>query len=162
MSAYLTTSKLSNIVDVPVAMPSTEIQQGDWVIAASIKVVSPMKLTYKFLNLSLVASSVGISQISNSNKISSSLGLAYVVLRRDYVSGNPGAAGALDSLIITSETTVARSTATTLSLTTAGVYSWIVVNNMQPSASSSISTSTDINFQLSVTGQVRVELDSNA
>jgi len=160
--SYLTTNKLSNIVDVPIAMPSTEIQQGDWVIAASVKVVSPMKLTYRVMNLSLVASSVDISLISNSNKVAGSLGLAYVVLRRDYVSGSPGAAGALDSLIITAETTVSRDSSSTVELTTAGIYSWIVVNNMQPSASSSINTSTSINFDLSVSGLVRLELDSNA
>lgn len=160
--SYLTTAKLSNIMDIPVALAATEVQQGDWVIAASIKVVSPMKLTYRFMNLTLVSSSVDIGQISNTNKIASSLGLAYVVLRRDYVSGNPGAAGALDSLVVTAQTTVARDTDSTISLTTAGVYSWIVVNNMQPSSSSSISTSTSIDFQLSISGQVRVELDSNA
>lgn len=159
---YLTTNKLSNLVDVPVAMAATEVQQGDWVVVASIKVVSPMKIVYKFLNLSLVSSTVDIAQISNTNKIASSLGLAYVVLRRDYVSGSPGAAGALDSLVITAQTTVARDTDLVLSFTTPGVYSWIVANNMQPSSSSSIPTSTDINFQLSVSGQVRVELDSNA
>ena len=93
---YLTEAKLVNIVDNPVALPATEIKQGDWLVLATIKIASPM-------------------------------------VERD-----------------TTETVYS----------TPGNYSWIIANNMQPSSSSDVPTSTEINFRLSVTGQVRLELDS--
>lgn len=162
MSGYLTTRKLSNVLDLPVALPATEVKQGDWIIVASVKVVSPMKLTHRFLNLAMLTSSVTVSQISNTNKIVSSLGLAYVVLRRDYSGSNPGSAGSLDTLVINDIGSVSRNTDTVVTLTTAGTYSWIVANNMQPSSSSTVPTSTEINFRLQVNGSVRLDLDQNA
>ena len=47
---YLTEAKLVNIVDNPVALPATEIKQGDWLVLATIKIASPMILRYRFLN----------------------------------------------------------------------------------------------------------------
>ena len=156
---YLTEAKLVNIVDNPVALPATEIKQGDWLVLATIKIASPMILRDRFLNLQMLASTVDIGDIAAANKVLGNLGYAYVALRRDYQSGNPGSAGALEVLSISELGLVERDTTETV-YSTPGNYSWIIANNMQPSSSSDVPTSTEINFRLSVTGQVRLELDS--
>jgi hypothetical protein len=156
---YLTTSRLTNIIDLPVQLPATEIKMGDWLVVASIKIAEPMRLRYRFLNFQLHTSSVEMSDIAATNKILGNLGYAYVALRRDYSAGNPGAAGGLEVLNISEIGLVERTNVETI-FSTAGRYSWIVANNMQPSSSSDIPTSTEINFRLSITGQVRLELDN--
>lgn len=156
---YLTTSKLTNIIDLPIQLPATEIKMGDWLVIGSIKIAAPMFLSYRFLNLQLHSSTVSIASIASANKISGNLGYAYVALRRDYSAGNPGAAGGLEVLNISEIGLVERTNVET-TFTTPGRYSWIIANNMQPASSSIIPTSTDINFRLSVTGQVRLELNN--
>jgi hypothetical protein len=156
---YLTTSKLTNIIDLPIQLPATEIKMGDWLVVGSIKIAEPMRLRYRFLNLQLHSASVDIADIAAVNKISGNLGYAYVALRLDYSAGNPGAAGGLEVLNISDIALVERTNVETI-FSTPGRYSWIIANNMQPSSSSVIPTSTEINFRLSITGQVRLELDN--
>jgi hypothetical protein len=156
---YLTESKLANIIDVPIALPATEIKQGDWLVVASVKITSPQRLRFRFLNLDFLSSSVTIADIASSNKIFGNLGLAYMALRRDYQSGSPGEAGALEVLTVSALGLAERSTTETV-YATAGVYSWMIANNMQPDDGSTIPTSTEINFRLAATGQVRLEMDS--
>jgi hypothetical protein len=162
MSAYLTTRKLANIIDLPVALSATELKQGDWLAAASVKIASPMKLTCRLLSASILAATVDISSIGNSNKIVGSLGLVYVILRRDYAGGSPAEAGALDTLVLNDIGTASRNVDQVLTLTVPGVYSWIVANNMQPSSSSLVPASTEINFRVAITGSARLSLDANA
>jgi hypothetical protein len=157
---YLTTSKLTNIIDLPIQLPATEIKMGDWLVVATVKISAPMRLLYRFLNLQLHSSTVDVADIASANKISGNLGFAYIALRRDYSSGNPGAAGGLEVLDISEIGLVARDNTET-EFSTPGVYSWIIANNMKASSSSAIATSTEINFRLSVTGQVRLELDNS-
>lgn len=157
--AYITTTQLTNIIDVPIQLPSTELKMGDWLIVGTVKIATPQRLRYRFLNLQLHSSNVDIANISATNKILGNLGYAYVALRRDYSAGNPGSAGGLEVLNISEIGLVERSTVETI-YTTPGRYSWIVANNMQPSSTSAIPTSTEINFRLSLTGQVRFELDN--
>jgi hypothetical protein len=156
---YLTTSKLTNIIDLPIQLPTTEIKMGDWLVVATVKIASPMRLRFRFLNLQMHSADVDIADISATNKILGNLGYAYVALRRDYSSGNPGAAGGLEVLSISEIGLVERDITETI-YTTPGSYSWIIANNMQPSSTSDIPTSTEINFRLSLTGQVRLELDN--
>lgn len=155
---YLTTNKLTNIVDLPIQLPATEVKMGDWIVIASVKIAAPQQLRFRFLNIQMHSSDVDLASITSSNKIYGNLGLAYVALRRDYASGSPGQAGALELLSISALDLVERSTTETV-YTTAGRYSWLIANNMQPSSSSSVPTSTEINFRLSVTGQVRLHVD---
>lgn len=159
MGGYLTSSKLANIIDLPVQIPATEIKMGDWVVLGSVKIATPQRLRFRFLNLQLHTANVSLSDIASTNKILGNLGFAYVALRRDYSSGNPGAAGALEVLNISEIGIVERSTVETI-YTTAGRYSFILANNMQPSSTSGVPSSTEINFRLSVTGTVRLELDN--
>lgn len=157
--AYLTESKLQNVIDMPVSLPTTEIKQGDWLVIASVKIATPQRLRMRFLNLKLVSAAVDIADINSTNKVFGNLGLAYVALRRDYQSGNPGEAGALEVLQIEDLGLVERVSTESI-YATAGVYSWIIANNMQPSDTSDVPTSTEINFRLAATGQVRLELDN--
>ena len=158
--SYLTEAKLASIVDVPVALPATEIRQGDWLVFASIKLVPPQQLRFRFLNLQLLSASVATADIENGNLIYGNLGFAYVVLRRDYLSGSPGSSGALDTLIITQTGVVARDLTNEMTFDTPGTYSWILANNCKANSATAIPTYTSIDFRISVTGQVRLELEA--
>lgn len=156
----ITEKKLSGIVDVPVSLPALEIKQGDWLVVSPIKLESPMRLSFDHLTLDLLSSNVTLGDISASNKIVSNLDLVFVGLYRDYTSGFPGLTPALDVLSV-SELGAKNRSGATLSYTTPGTYSFIVANNMQADSSSSIPVSTSIDFNVCITGQVRLELDSN-
>lgn len=156
---FLTESKLANVIDMPISLPTTEIKQGDWLVIASVKITTPQRLLMRFLNLKLVSATVDVADISSVNKVFGNLGLAYVALRRDYQSGSPGVAGGLEILQVEEIGLVERPT-TQAVYATPGIYSWIIANNMQPDDASDIPTSTEINFRLAATGQVRLELDN--
>ena len=161
--AYLTENQLTNTMDMPIAVPSTDLRMGDWVVVSSIKVVAPMKLSYKLANIQLSASTVDPALITASNKIYGNLGLVYLTLRKDYLSGSPGVAGGLDALVANALGITQRNTTVTVQITTAGVYSWIIANNMQPSTDTVplIPVSSSIDFRVAVTGSVRLELDAS-
>lgn len=160
--AYLTENMLSNVLSVPIALPSTDLRMGDWVVIASVRLITPMKLTYTVANLQLSASSVDPADITAGNKIYGNLGIAYLTMRKDYISGSPGAAGGYDALIINELGIVSRDTSTSVVVTEPGLYSWIIANNMQPSTDTVpvIPVTTSIDFRVAVTGTVRLELDS--
>lgn len=159
--SYLTQSKLDSVVDLPIALPSTTLQQGDWIVVASVEILSPMTLTYRYSNLTIVDASVDTSLIEAVNKIYSNLGLVYMALWLNYSSGtSPGAAGAADVLIATDIGTVERDTNSTVTLARPGVYSWIIANNCQPSGDplSNLDPSLSIDFTVTATGMVRLDL----
>lgn len=160
--AYLTENQLTNTQDMPIALPSTDLRMGDWVVIASIKIVTPMTLTYKVANLQLSASTVDPDLITAGNKIYGNLGLCYLTLRKDYISGSPGEAGAYDALVSNGLGITSRDPSVTVQLTAAGVYSWIVANNMQPSTDTTpvIPVSTSIDFRLAVTASTRLTIDA--
>lgn len=157
--AYLTESKLRNNVDLPIALPDTTLKQSDYLVVATVKLLSAQRLSLRSLTLQLLESTVATSLVDSTNKIISNLGLAYVVLRKDYVSGTPGTTGALDYIYVDSLTTATRSIVPVV-LTTPGNYSIIVANNMQASSATTavIPTSTPIDFKVIVTGNFRLEL----
>jgi hypothetical protein len=172
--ALLTENKLSTTLDIPVNFSATEVQMGDWLVVASIKLVAPMRLTYQFLTLQMLSSTVDTRDIVDANKIVPALDLAFLGLYRDYSSGHPSQSPALDIVRIR-ETGLASDCITitdtlgqfitvrsspVLTFTTPGVYSFIVANNMKPSSQSVIPTTTSIDFQLTATGQIRLELSS--
>ena len=159
---YLNENQLSNMMDVPIALATTDLRMGDWVVIATVKIVTPMKLTYTLANLQVMSCTVDTALITASNKIYGNLGLVYLTLRKDYVSGSPGAAGGLDVLVSDDIGTVSRDTNASTVITAAGVYSWIIANNMQPSTDTdpTIPITQAIDFRLAVTGAVRLELNS--
>jgi hypothetical protein len=161
--AYLTENQLGNMMDIPIALSSTDLRMGDWVVVAATKIVSPMRLTYKLCNLVVSASTVDPEDITNGNKLYGNLGLVYLTLRKDYISGSPGEAGGLDALVATDLGIFSRNTALEVVITTPGVYSWIIANNCQASTDATpvIPASTSIDFRVSVTGTARLELASS-
>ena len=72
--AYLTESRLDSVMDIPVSLPSTKLQQGDWLVIGSVQILAPMTLTYKFANLDLLDCTVDTTQIQSVNKIFGNLG----------------------------------------------------------------------------------------
>lgn len=158
--AYLTESKLGSVLDIPVALSSTELKMGDWLLVSTVKIVQPMLLVVRYLNIQLLSCTVDITKITNTNKTYGNLGLAYVALRRDYASGNPGQPGAVETLVATDLGITARNTAAPLYITTPGTYSWLVANNTKADTASTIPASTSIDFVLSITGQVRLDLSN--
>jgi hypothetical protein len=157
---YLTISKLNNVIDHGICLPSTELRQSDWLILASVKVVEPMKLRFRFLNLNIISATVNVSDITSLNKIFGNLGLAYVSLRLNYISGSPGEGGGLDVLVGDTLGIFNRTTGE-LVLTTPGVYTWLLASNMKSSSESGsiIPATTPIDFNVSVNGALRLELD---
>jgi len=158
--AYLTESKLASVLDLPVSLSATELKMGDWLLLSTVRIVQPMLLTVRYLNIQLLSTNVDVTKIANVNKIYGNLGLCYVALRRDYTSGTPGAPGAVETLVANDLGITARDTASPLFVTVPGTYSWLVANNMKADATSAISTSTSIDFKLSITGQVRLDLSN--
>jgi len=158
--AYLTESKLASVLDLPVCLSSTELKMGDWLLVSTVKIVQPMLLTVRYLNIQLLSCTVDVTKIANVNKIYGNLGLCYVALRPDYASGSPGLPGAVETLVAADLGITARNTAAPLLITIPGTYSWLVANNMKAEATSTIPTSTSIDFKLSITGQVRLDLSN--
>lgn len=157
---FLTVSKLNNVIDHGICLPSTELRQSDWLILASVKVVEPMKLRYRFLNLNIISATVNTSDITSLNKIFGNLGLAYVALRLNYVSGSPGEGGGLD-VLVGDDLGVFQRPTDELILTTPGIYTWLLASNMKSSSEdgSLIPPTTAIDFHVSVNGALRLELD---
>lgn len=174
--ALLTESKVSKTLDIPVNLPMTELKMGDWIVVASIKLKEPMKLTYWYLTLQMLSSTVNTNDIVDANKISPALDFAFLGLYRDYTSGHPSDTPALDVVRIRESISssgdcipisdtlgrfITVRSSPVLTFTTPGVYSFILANNMQASSSSTIPTTTSIDFTMCVTGQIRLELDKN-
>lgn len=156
---YLTENKLNSVVDLPFALPATTLKQGTVLIVGTLKVATAQRLTLRTLYLQLLESPVDTGLLDVSNRVLASLGLLYVVLRKDYTTGNPGASGALEVLKCDAPGLVARA-GTPLVLTAPGNYSLICVNNMQASTSSSVSPAVALDFKVLVTGQARLELST--
>lgn len=154
---YLTDNRLKNVVDLPIALPNTTIKQGDWVVIATVKLLAPQRLSMRSVTLQLVESSVTTSDIASANRIVPNLGLVYLVLRKDYASGTPGATGGLDYMFLEDVGIKVRSAVPAI-MTDPGNYSLICANNMQASTASTVPTSTSIDFKVLVTGQFRLEL----
>lgn len=158
---YLTENRLDDLLDIPIALPSTELKMGDWVVVSTIKVVEPMRLSCRFLNLHVLSSTVDPADITANNKIYGNLGAVYLVLRKNYTAGTPGDSAGLDSIVATDIGIYARDVTTPVVVVDPGNYSWIVANNTQISKNSNdpIPSTTSIDFNVSCIGSVRVELD---
>ena len=159
---YITSNQLSNTIDLPVALASTELRMGDWIVLSVVKIATPMRLTYRMANIQLSASTVDPANITAGNKIYGNLGLCYLALRKNYTSGSPGVAGGLDALVANYLGDVNRDLTTSVIIADPGSYSWIIANNMQPSTDTSpvIPLATSIDFRVSVTGSVRLEMSA--
>jgi hypothetical protein len=171
--AFLTENTLSKTLDLPINLPSTELKMGDWLIVSTIKLVYPMRLSYRFMTLQMLSSSVTTSDIVAANKVSPSLDLAFMGIYLNYSSGHPGTQPALDVVKIRESQSAAIDcvpvnelsgqfitvrTEPLVEYSSPGVYTFIIANNMQASTDSTIPTTTSIDFRLCATGQIRLEL----
>lgn len=154
----ITEKRLSGMLDIPVSLPAAELIQGDWLVLSTIKLVEPMKLTLRYLNLQIITSNVDVENIGTSNHIATNLGLVFVGLYRNYTSGFPGQIPSLEAVLGTGLGVFSRPVVPAF-YTTPGVYSFIVANNMKSSSTSAIPVTTKITFTACVTGQIRLELD---
>jgi len=157
---YLTERKLSNTLDMPINLPTTEIKMGDWLVIATIKIVAPTLLTYRMMNLNFVSSTIDLGNITSVNLVAPNFGLCYVGLFLNYTSGgDPSGLPALDVLQASSFGVLAR-TATPIVTATEGTYSWIAVNNVQYNSQNSLlGVSDSADFTMGCVGQARLELD---
>jgi hypothetical protein len=171
--AFITENSLAKTLDLPINLPSTELKMGDWLVVATIKLVYPMKLKYRFMTLQMLSSNVATSDILTVNKISPSLDLAFIGLYLNYASGHPGTQPALDVVKIRENESanvdcipvnelggqfITVRKEPLVEYTAPGVYTFIIANNMQASSDSTIPTTTSIDFRLVATGQIRLEL----
>lgn len=163
--ALITQKTLDDRIELPVALPLTDLEKADWIIVATMKIVYPAKLYFKWLNL-MLTTVVGTDTTTMVN--SGRPGMAYVGIFKDYnvsTLPDPGSLqneGTTDDLIIvTGPGTAIRpntpeSTHPTLELSdtsTGGIgtkYTFIAVNNLVNSA-----------VKISVNGQVLVRLNPN-
>lgn len=155
--SFLTDNKLASVYDMPVALPATELRQGDWLVVATLKVVSPTVVSWKHVNLTLLSASVDTGLITAGNRISGNLGLVFLSIHKDYAGEQPNASGALDVFGVGALGTYTRPTDPEVFLAEEGTYSWVIANNMQPSETSSVPTSTSIDFFVSVNGVARLD-----
>jgi hypothetical protein len=173
--SFLTENTLAKTLDLPINLAATELKMGDWLIVSTIKLVLPMKLSYRFMTLQMLSSTVDTTLIVPGNKISPSLDFAFIGLYLNYSSGHPGTQPALDVVKIRENPSAAVDcvpvnqvsgqfitvrTDPLVQFTTPGIYTFILANNMQASTDSTIPSTTSIDFRLSATGQVRLELSS--
>ena len=158
--AYITEKKLGSVIDIPICLPAVELLQGDWLVVANIKLIAPMRLTYRYLTAQMITSTVDTRDVTAANKVSAGRGLAFAGFYFNYGGGAIGSVTALDTVDLASIQTVARSAAPVIQ-TSPGVYSLIVVNNMKPStaAEAVIPLEVSIDFKLTITGSIRLELN---
>ena len=175
--SLLTEDTLSHVIDLPISLPAMTLKQGDWLTVATVKLVSPMRLRYRFLTLQMMGASItNISDIGDSNRVSSAIDLAFLGLYLNFDNtAHPATQSAIDivqvrSALDGSATCIPLSqvqgqfvtvrTAAEVIATTPGIYSFVIGNNMKenPSSTGPIPQTTSIDFNLAVTGSVRLEL----
>ena len=173
----ITEAQFDNNLDLPVALPSTEVKQGDWLTIATVLLEAPAVLTYQFATLQMLGTSIpSVLSIDASNKINPSLDLAFLGLYLNFDdTTHPANQSALDTLVVRDAGTqsqvclstlasqgqfVVNRTAAAIVVSAPGVYSWVIGNNMQASteASPGVPPSTSIDFNLAATGSFRLTL----
>ena len=158
---YLTESQLDNIIDLPLALSATALNMGDWLVIGSVTIQQPMRLTCRMLELQVLTSSVTVADLDATNLLYGNLGIVYVVMQLGYTPGTTVASGGVDSLVATSLGYFNRNLAAPAVVVAPGTYTWLVVNNTQPSSASApaVDPSVSIDVQVAVTGSARLELN---
>lgn len=153
MSALITKKTLKNIVDLPVSLPSTRLRQGDWLVVSSFILDTSSQATFGYLGLEIESSSIAVDTIGLENKISGSLGLAYVGLYKDYnPSASPHTYSAVD-VVIGNGIGITNRIGPPVLVNDPGVYHFVVASNVIGN-----SVVGSIDFTIVVTGQIRITL----
>lgn len=149
---YLTSSFLENKGDLPIALPTTKLRRGDWLVLATLKLQPPMQLQFRDLQLSLIQAVV--DPTLTSVLVAPARGLAYVAIFKDYAQSDPATMipqGSSTDVVSISATGVSQrdpsAAPLVISPAAPSTYSVLLVNN---------TTGTDL--QLSVNGQLRLDL----
>lgn len=157
----ITDEQLRKTIDLPIGLPATRLDAGDWLVVGTVKLVSGQELSFNMLNLQLVGliqdgEDIVLDDVCTPvdvTKYDSSLGLAYVVILKDYSAAVDPRTQAFvgttaDRIIVTAATVATRDLSLpALSLTDSGNYSFVVINNCQ-----------NADARLVISGQVRVSL----
>ena len=166
---FLTDVELERTADVPVSLPLTRLNSGDWLIVATVQIRTGQEFRFNTLNLQVAGAFVNGAALPLNDqcnpvsllKINASYGLVYVGIAKDYSSSDDPSGitwqgTASDVVSAPSAGTYVRNpTSTTLSISTPGTYSFVVVNN-------SATTSTDpaltakVDANVCVSGQIRI------
>jgi hypothetical protein len=164
--SYITDSMLRSISDVPVSLPTTRVTANTWLIVATIQLSSGVTATFSDLLLQLVdaiGSDGTVYNLSdtcnpvNIGLVNSNYGLAYIGIVQNLTSSSldPSQLQFIgtqnDVLTISTQGVVTRpAAAAPLSITAAGTYSFVIVNNCQGTASPTC------DLRLLVSGSIRV------
>lgn len=165
----LTEDRLSDIIDLPIALPNTTISPGNWVLIGSVNLVAPAKLEFRYLQLQVMeiiapapATGTCAAQLATINTSFLAGSLAAVFLVQNFVPDTaPNLQPYLEILTAptdfnaapaaTAPILVARDSANVNTLTAAGIYSLVVLNN-----------TTDRDISLSVNGAITIDLAPTA
>ena len=168
--SFLTDEQLDNQVDLPVSAPTVLVDQQKWIVVASLRLDAPMHLVLRWLHLQIVEvinpfadgtliispNAQGLCVFPSSDIIldNPDYGLAYLGLYRGFqppvlpsiqpLQEPPLVVGGVNAV---APAIAARDTAPTI-YSTAGVYSFVLVNNTQ-----------NRRLKLTVNGQTRVVLN---
>ena len=155
--SFVTESRLAGLLDLGICLPTTTLQAGDWIIAATVPLPAGMQFTFRKLNLTLLDGSVNGAVVNLADPtnvvLNPNYSLAYCGFIKDFeATTNPSAAqfvGSKNDVVVGNDAGIFErdSTLDDLIVTTPGNYSFVVVNNCQ-----------DIDLRLLITGQVRVDV----
>lgn len=168
--AFLTQEDLDNRLDLPVSQPTTLVEAEDWIVVATIRLMTPMQFTLSWLQLQLIevinpytsgavvvepdSNGLCVFPASDITLTNADYGLAYLALYRGFVpSVNPTIQPAQEPPLVvgdvigTAPAIAVRSLEPTI-YATEGIYSFVLVNN-----------TTNRNLRLTANGQVVVNLN---
>lgn len=160
--SYITDKQLEDRIDLPIALPATEVKRNSWLVVATYAVQAPMKLSFRFLQLQLIAAEVvggeeGDTETEFSSQlINPSKGLCYCAIYQGYALENPATlpnVGTLNDIIVADKVGIfSRPTATPLVIDGPAVsnhYSIVLANNTD---------NTDLKLVLN--GHIRLDLNA--
>lgn len=161
--SYITQKELDDRMDLPIALPVTELKPNSWLIASVYQIQQPMQLTFRFLQLQLLSVEVTGGQAGDtetefsSDLLDQAKGLVYAAILPDYSGQSPyglASIGTLNDIIIADKVGIfSRATENPLIVKGTNIpkhYSVILVNN----------TSNTIAKAL-LNGQMRLDLNAS-
>lgn len=168
--SFLTNLELDNQLDLPVSAPTIMVEQQRWLIVASIKVTAPMQMVLRLLQIQLVEvvnpftdgsvvvtpNDQGLCVFPPSDIVldNPDYGLAYLGMYRGFIPPVAPSSQPLQEppLFVGGVNAVAPAISvrdlTPTTYATAGVYSFVLVNNTQ-----------NRKLKVTVNGQVRMLLN---
>lgn len=157
--SYITESELRRRVALPIALPLTELKQNDWLVLATVKLLAGMNASYKWLSLQVTDYTV--TEVDSADPCAAAalalnntaFGIAYLAIYKTYSpSSDPSTLtyiGASTDVVTVSTTGISNrdTSLPDLTVTDAGEYSWVLVNN-----------ASNATIRVSATGQVIVNV----